>query len=270
MGDVSFVGELEFSECDLNDLREAKRRLEHPSLAARVAATLGSPIEAGLKRLPRGWNHRVGEATEAALFKGLEYAIRTMGEAEPRPSRNWLHKVVVVGSGAAAGAAGIYFLIVELPFSTCVMLRSIADIARSEGHDVSQLEVQLGCLGVFALGGKSPLDDSSETGYWTTRAALAKLVPEAVSHLTRQGAVHEGAPALIRLISAIGSRFSVVVTEEVAAKAVPVLGAVSGAGINYLFMDHFQEMARGHFAILRLEKKYGTEIVEGIYREMAV
>ncbi len=261
---------LGFSECDLNDLREAKRRLERPSLAARVAATVGSPIEAGLRRLPKGWNYRVGEATEAALFKGLDFAVRTMGQTQSRPSRNWLHKAVVAGSGAAAGAGGIYFLIVELPFSTCVMLRSIADIARSEGHDISQLEVRLACLGVFALGGPSSLDDSSETGYWATRAALAKLVPEAVSHLTGQGAVEKGAPALVRLISAIGSRFSVVVTEEVAAKAIPVLGAVSGAGVNYVFMDHFQEMARGHFTIARLEKKYGTALVERIYKEMPI
>ena len=262
------VSEWQFSECDLEDLRRAKLRLERPSVAVKVADAVGSPIEAGLKRLPRGWNKRVGEATEAALFKGLEYSIRTMREVEPRPSRDWLHKAVVIGSGAAAGAAGIYSLIVELPFSTCVMLRSIADIARSEGHDVSQLEVKLGCLGVFAFGGPSSLDDASETGYWTTRAALAKLVPEVVSHLARGGAVHQGTPALIRLVSAIGSRFSVIITEEVAAKAVPVLGAVSGAGVNYVFMNHFQEMARGHFVILRLEKKYGSYLVEKTYREL--
>lgn len=257
-------------EDDLADLREAKRRLERPSVAARVAATVGSPIEAGLRHLPRGWNRRVGEATESALFKGLDYAVRTMGETEPRPAHNWLHKAMVIGSGAAAGAAGIYFLIVELPFSTCVMLRSIADIARSEGHDVLELETRLECLGVFALGGSTSLDDASETGYWTARAALAKLVPEAVSHLTRHGAVHEGAPALVRLISAIGSRFSVIITEEVAAKAIPVFGAVSGAGVNYLFMSHFQEMARGHFVILRLEKKYGSALVETVYRAISI
>jgi hypothetical protein len=264
------IGGWGFEEGDLRDLQEAKRRLERPGVAARVAATVGSPIEAGLRHLPRGWNRRVGEATEIALFKGLEYAVRTMGDADPRPARNWLHKAAVVGSGAAAGAGGIYFLAAELPFSTCMMLRSIADIARSEGHDVSQLDTKLECLGVFALGGSTSLDDASETGYWTARAALARLVPEAVGHLTRQGAIHEGAPALVRLISAIGSRFSVVVTEELAAKAIPVLGAVSGAGINYLFMDHFQEMARGHFVVLRLERKYGSALVETVYREMPI
>jgi hypothetical protein len=33
-------------------------------------------------------------------------------------------------------------------------------------------------------------------------------------------------------------------------------------------MNHFQEMARGHFVILRLEKKYGSYLVEKTYREL--
>jgi hypothetical protein len=56
----------------------------------------------------------------------------------------------------------------------------------------------------------------------------------------------------------------------VAAKAIPVLGAVSGAGVNYVFMDHFQDIARGHFTITRLEKKYGRALVEKVYREMSI
>jgi hypothetical protein len=262
--------ELEFSECDLNDLREAKTRLEYPSLTAKLADLVGRPIEAGFKLLPKNWNKKVNEATETALFKGLGFSIRTMGKAEARPSRDWLHKLVVVGSGAAAGAVGFYSLIVELPFSTCVMLRSIADIARSEGHDVSLVEVKLACLEVLALGGKSSGDDSVETGYWTVRGALARSLSEAASHLAKKGLTQEGAPPLARLIAAIASRFSAVITEEAAAKAVPVVGAVSGGAINYLFMNHFQEIARGHFVVKRLEKKYGTALVERTYGDLVI
>ena len=60
------------------------------------------------------------------------------------------------------------------------------------------------------------------------------------------------------------------VTEEVAAKAVPLIGAAAGGTINYLFMDHFQEMARGHFIVKRLEKSYGTELVERVYGELVI
>jgi len=267
---MTAVDELEFSECDLDDLRAAKTRLEHPSLTAKLADLLGGPIEAGLKRLPQNWNNKVGKATETALFKGLEFSVRTMGSPNTKPSHDWLHKLVVVGSGTAAGAVGLYSLIVELPFATCVMLRSIADIARSEGHDISLVEVKLACLEVLAFGGRSSGDDSVETGYWAVRAALAKSISEAAAHLTQKGLTKEGAPALARLIGAIASRFSAVVTEEAAAKAVPVVGAISGGTINYLFMNHFQEMARGDFAVRRLEKKYGAALVEETYRGLVI
>lgn len=262
--------ELEFSERDLCDLRAAKARLENPSLTARLADLLGGPIEAGLKRLPKNWNDKVSGATETALYKGLEVSVRTMGSPDTKPSHDWLHKAVVVGSGTAAGAVGLYSLIIELPFSTCVMLRSIADIARSEGHDISLIEVRLSCLEVLAFGGKGADDDSVETGYWAVRGALAKSISEAATHLTQKGLTKDGAPVLARLIGAIASRFSAVITEEAAAKAVPVIGAVSGGAINYLFMNHFQEMARGDFAVRRLEKKYGPARVEKTYRDLAI
>jgi len=262
--------ELEFSECDLNDLRMAKTRLEYPSLTAKLADLVGKPIEAGLRLLPKNWNKRVGEATETALFKGLAFSIRTMGKAGTRPSHDWLHKLLVVGSGAAAGAVGFYSLVVELPFSTCVMLRSIADIARSEGHDISLVEVRLACLEVLALGGKSARDDSVETGYWTVRGALAKSLSEVAGHLAKKGLTQEGAPPLARFITAIASRFSAVITEEAAAMAVPIVGAVSGGAINYLFMNHFQDMARGHFVVKRLEAKYGTTLVEKTYKDLVI
>ncbi len=261
---------LEFGECDLKDLRDAKTRLEHPSLTAKLADLVGGPIDSGMKRLPKNWNEKVSQATETALYKGLEFSIRTMGSSDTKPSHDWLHKLVVIGSGTAAGAAGFYSLIVELPFSTCVMLRSIADIARSEGHDISLIEVKLACLEVLAFGGRSAGDDPVETAYWAVRGALAKSLSAAAAHLTEKGFTKEGAPALARLVGSIASRFSAVITEEAVAKAVPVIGAISGGTINYLFMNHFQEIARGDFAVRRLEKKYGTAMVEKTYRELEI
>ena len=42
-----------------------------------------------------------------------------------------------MASGAAGGAFGLATLPLELPVSTVIMLRSIADIAISEGEDLS-------------------------------------------------------------------------------------------------------------------------------------
>ncbi len=260
----------ELAETDLSDLRVAKSKLEYPALTARIASLLGKPIETGFKLLPRNWNEKVAEITQAALLKGLEFAIRTMGKRETQVSRNWFHKVLVTSSGVAGGVGGLASLPIELPISTMIILRSIADIARSEGHDVSRLEVKLACLEVLALGGKNAKDDSTGEGYWVVRGALARAVSEATAYIAEKGLAEEGAPPLARFIAAIASRFSTVVTEEVAAKAVPIVGAAAGGTINYLFMDHFQEMARGHFIVKRLEKKYTPEVVERAYRDLAI
>jgi hypothetical protein len=258
----------EFSEADINDLRLAKLRLENPGLASRIADLFGKPIDAGLKALPADWNRMASEIARKALLKALEVAIRTLGEETPGRSHDRLHRILVTGSGIAGGAAGLASLALELPLSTAIMLRSIADIARSEGHDVSSLPVKLSCLEVFALGGSSPGDDSVEEGYWVVRTALAKSVSDAVAYIGRRGVAEESAPPIVRLISAIASRFSVVITDEVAAKAVPVIGAAAGGAVNLVFMQHFQQMARGHFVVKRLERKFGTTVIERLYQEI--
>lgn len=258
------------SEPDLADLRMAKLKLESPSFTAQVSDLVGKPIEAGFKLLPRQVGDRVGEVVRTALLKGLDLAVRSLGRGNGTTSRDWLHKILVIGSGTAGGAAGLVSLPVELPISTALMLRSIGDIARSEGHDLSLLEVRLSCLEVLALGSRGAGDDAAESGYWVVRGALAKAVSEAATYIAEKGIAEEGAPPLVRLIAAIAARFSTVVTEEAAAKAVPVIGAVAGGTINLLFMHHFQEMARGHFVVKRLEKKYGREAVRAAYERLRI
>ena len=70
---------------------------------------------------------------------------------------------------------------------------------------------------------------------------------------------------LVQLIAQIASRFGVVVTQKLAAQAVPLVGALGGAAVNYLFIDHFQEVARAHFVVRRLERRYGKDAVRAAY-----
>jgi len=160
-------------------------------------------------------------------------------------------------------------LAVELPVSTTIMMRSIADVARSEGADLADRQTQLECVMVLALGGESKADDAAEVGYFAVREAMTRAVSSAASHLARHGLAKEGAPALIRLITLIAERYSVNVTEKAAAQMVPLIGAVGGATINTIFIDHFQSVAHGHFAVRRLERKYGEAAVREKYRELA-
>ena len=50
--------------------------------------------------------------------------------------------------------------------------------------------------------------------------------------------------------------------EKAAAQAIPAIGAAGGAIINTIFMDHFQDMARGHFIVRKLERKHGKKVIE--------
>ena len=255
---------------ELKDLEMAKALLEHPGFTIRLANLVGSPVEKGFALLPDGWSKAVNRATKTALTKALQLAVASLGKHKHRDSRDFFHKVLVGTSGGVGGVFGLAALPIELPVSTAIMLRSIADIARSEGHDISKMQTRMECLEVFAFGGRSAADDAAESAYWITRTALTKTVSEAASYLTQKGAVDATAPAVLRLINAIASRFGILVSEELAAKAVPVIGAASGSLINVVFIDHFQDMARGHFIVKRLEARYGVAKVRSLYEEIEV
>ena len=70
---------------------------------------------------------------------------------------------------------------------------------------------------------------------------------------------------MVKLVNAVASRFSIPVSEKIIAQSIPAIGAIGGASINLLFIDHFQEMAKAHFTIRRLERAYGQDKIKQIY-----
>jgi hypothetical protein len=257
-----------FLSSEIENLRTAKRLLETPGLAARISNLVGAPIEKGFALLPEKWHVVVNNATRKSIETALNVALWTMDNSQAGSPSNWWHKLAAGTTGAVGGAFGLPALAIELPISTTIMLRSIADIARSEGENLNMLDARLECVQVLALGGRSRSDDGTETGYFAVRAAMAKAVSEATAHLAGMGLSQKGAPAIVRLIAQIASRFSIVVSEKAAAQAVPVVGAFGGAIINTLFIDHFQDMGKGHFIVRRLERLHGPEEVKRIYQEL--
>jgi hypothetical protein len=256
------------SSSDIKDLKSARTLLEDPGLAVKISHVLGTPIEKGFAMLPEKWETVVNDAARKSIEKALDVALWTMDPGHLRPSSNRWHKLVVGATGVAGGAFGLAALSIELPLSTTIMLRSIADIARSEGEDLRKPGSRIQCLQVLALGGRSGSDDAAETGYFAARTALARAVSDAAAHLARKGFTDKGAPVMVRFISQIASRFSIVVSEKMAAQAVPVMGAFGGAVLNTLFMDHFQNMGRGHFTIRRLERLHGQAEVRRVYTSL--
>jgi hypothetical protein len=244
------------------------RSLEHPGLAARLSNMVGKPVELVGQLLPESASQVISTATSKGLDAALKVALRTMHRS-PHPGSQLLHKALAMASGAAGGAFGLATLAIELPVSTIIMLRSIADVARSEGEDLADPEAALACVQVFALGGRAGSDDASESGYFAVRGMLAKSVTEAARFVAERGIVEEGAPILVRFIGQVSARFGVVVTQKVAAQALPVVGALGGALVNYAFIEHFQDTARGHFTVRRLERVYGKAVVRTEYERLA-
>jgi hypothetical protein len=260
---------LALSQQDRDTLLRAYGHLEYPSFAARLSSVIGTPIELALKLLPKDWYFGLHRSAETVIEKSLHVAIASLnGRASILSSRRY-HKALGFITGAVGGFFGGPALVLELPLTTAIMLRTIADIARSEGEDLGSLEARLACVQVFALGGRSKEDDAADTGYYGIRLALEAAIGKASRFVAVHGMNNRaGAPVPVRLIANIAERFGVVLSEKASVELVPVVGAVGGAFINGVFIQHFQDVAWSHFTIRRLERKYSPVLVQAEYEKL--
>ena len=254
------------SPSEQSDLERAVGFLEQPRLAIRLANYAGKPLDGALNAIPK-LNGAVHNALRGAIMQCLTVAIELQEDDTFEPS-GWLPKTLTGLTGAVGGLFGAVSLPVELPVTTTLMMRAIADIARHEGEDLRTLEPRLACLQVFALGQRKS-DAGAVIGYYAARGTLNKLTAELVAGLMERTVLDASAPIVTRMVSEIVSRFGLVWSERFAAGAIPVLGALGGATLNMIFTDHFERVARGHFIIRRLERKYGREVVAELYRTAA-
>jgi hypothetical protein len=257
----------QMSSADIEALQAAVAALEKISLARRLAALIGSQVGFAGRAIPL----KLQETASAAATTALNVALRVaFASLERRAARGGplLHRRLAVASGAIGGAVGLASLPIELPISTTIMLRSIADIARREGEDLRHPETAIACLQVFALGGHAAEGNLLEGGYFAIRGLFAKTVSDAARYVAQRGVADGSAPILVKLIGQIAHRFGVVVSQKTAAHAVPVLGAVTGAAVNLAFTQHFETLARGHFTIRRLERIYGAPVVRAEYEKI--
>lgn len=245
-------------------LQRAFLVLENPRFAARLADYAGQPVKRVLRMLPEAANAQLNGVVESAILRCLRLAIDSIEPTSKRRPEALVPTVLVGLSGGLSGLFGAAALPLELPVTTTIMLRAIAEIARYAGEDLSTLEARLACVEVFALGSRGS-DNRVDVGYFASRVLLSKLAGDASAFLLERGVAGASAPAVNRLVVEIASRFGIVISERVAAGAVPVLGALGGATVNVIFMNHFQRIARGHFTVRRLERQYGADVVRRYY-----
>jgi len=255
-------------------LQRAIKNLENQDFASRLADYAGRPINRALQLMPKIAADRINKVAEAAILRSLNIAIRSIEPRSKRPPAHRASSVLAGVSGGVSGFFGIAALPIELPVTTTLMLRAIADIARHHGEDLSTLEARLACVEVFALGASGVRKGAgagrrADAGYYASRALVSRLAADATSIFVERGVANVSTPVVSSLVAEIGTRFGVVVTERSAASALPVLGALGGAAVNVIFMNHFQRVARGHFAIRQLERQYGPHVVRRLYEAHA-
>jgi hypothetical protein len=253
---------------DLEDLARAVSLIEQRGFAARLAERTAVPVQRITSFLPRAVHDRLHTLVRFAMWSCLNAAIASLPQQQ-----NHLPSIVPLKlmSGLTGGVSGVFGLIalpIELPVTTTLIFRSIAQIARDQGEDLTQLEPRLACLQVFALSDRG-LGGEPGVAYYAARAILSRLTNEAAAHLiVDHGVVESSTPVVTRLLGEISSRFGFALSERVAAGAIPVVAAVSGAAVNMLFMEHFQRIAVGHFVVRRMERKYGVAQIRSLYMKL--
>lgn len=258
-------------------LQRAVDDLDRQTWVSRLGAILRQRLGIIGVTVPARLATVVNTAAEGAIRAALAIALRSL-DGKPVRDRRHFHKHLAALAGGAGGALGLSGLPIELPLTTAIILRSIADIARGEGEDLADPGTAFACLAVLGLGSTGGIRGSHtagmesqtvlETGYFATRAVLARAVTDAGRYLTAREASLETAPVLARLVTRVADRFGMAASQKLAAQTIPLIGAATGAAINYAFVDHFQSVARGHFTIVRLERRYGAAAVHAEYQRI--
>jgi hypothetical protein len=243
------------SDSDRTILRNAARQFANARgatirLAELLGLTLGKAARlfgnSAAVMLGNNWERKYQSLVEQALRQAFDLATLGLDPEGQQEPWAWLHKALVTASGTVGGFIGAPGLAADLPITTCLILRSIAEIARAHGEDIQSDEGRRACLEVFAFGGPQVADEELEAGYWAARAALSHTTIEA-------------------MIRAIAPQLGLVLSEKYVAQAIPIAGAAAGATLNYIFMDFYQQMARVHFAVREVERHNDREAVRACF-----
>ncbi|MFN5996324.1 MAG: EcsC family protein [Paracoccaceae bacterium] len=224
---------------DVAELARRYKRANGPVI--RLVNRLGGTLEAQLSALPDGLRTQLERVTTQALETSYGLAGRAPDLGQRGPM------MAAMAAGAAGGAGGLATSLAELPVTVTLLLNTIRAAARDAGFDPDDDEVRAECLQVFAAGSPLAQDDGVNTSFIASRLALT-------------------GSAVQNLIATIAPKLAVVLGQKLAAQAVPVIGAVSGAALNAAFLSYYRDVAQVRFALLNLAKVHGTDAVEAEFR----
>jgi hypothetical protein len=231
-------------ERELQALAERYRRAGRSGV--KVANLLGAQAENLLDRLPGPVRDGLGRATEQGLTLAVEAAGHSRRAVPDQPV--WVNTAMSSVMGAAGGFSGLPGTLVELPMTITLLMRAVQGVAVQHGFDPSADSVKFDCVRVFSSGGPLSHDDADDLAFIAIRVSL-------------------GGAAMQKMIATIAPRLAAVLGQKLAAQSIPVLGAVTGAAVNYVYTDYYQQLADVHFGLRRLAidaDRSHEELVEGL------
>ena len=226
--------------------RLAARQLASRGMLMRGVEAVGRLTEGAATTLLGLSPIQLEKVLESAFKQLYDLSGRSDGINLVRQAPLIANRAAAVASGAAGGWFGLAGIVPDLVASTTVIFNSIQKVARQHGFDTTDPMVRLECLAVFQFG------EPGEDGDAAAKSFLANRL------LTNGQTVSA-------LISRFASQFAARLTTKLGAQAVPVLGAVTGAAINYAFVDYYEGVAQIHFRLLRLAQDHPDLDVDAEY-----
>ncbi|MBS0123133.1 EcsC family protein [Thetidibacter halocola] len=222
-------------------LEALARRLSGAGNAGlKVIGLINRPTERAISRLPQGTQEQLERLTAKALERAMDAASASQGILSRHP---WADTASLAAAGALGGLGGLPSALVELPVTVTLMARVVQGQARAHGYDPDEMQTRRDCLLAFAAEGPVAGRDGADLGFLATR-------------LTLTGAsVRAG-------IGMVAPRVAALIGRSLATRAVPVLGAATGAAVNASYAGYYRDMAGVVFGLRRLSEESGLPFDE--------
>lgn len=159
------------------------------------------------------------------------------------------NQIAAAVAGAIGGAGGLATTIVELPVTIGLIFREIQLVSKKYDKDPASDEGKWECLSVFLTGTSLEHDDTVGIGFIDKKVVL------------------HGA-AIKKLIDSVAPQLLKVLGPKLVSP--PVIGAVTGGGLNLIYMDYYRRLAHVNFQLAGLSPRFDKADVQAEFKRQVV
>ena len=230
--------------------RIAARYVKANNVLIELLNKAGQFVASPLDKLPDKAKDAIFQVVERALLQVYDAAVGVNHYEEKLNQREFIGKLsdmlenrifksrnqaAAALSGLVGGVGGFQTMLLELPVAIGLIFKEIQKVSAEYGRDPASEETRKECLAIFASGTNLEADDYADSAFIGARIVLrGSTVFELITRF---------APQIIRIF---GPKIV----------SPPVVGMAIGAGINYIYVDYFREIAHVQFRIDELSKQF--------------